>query len=266
MEITTEGGPGTLAEVLANGPMPLTEALSCAKEIAAAVSLLHRQGLACGELSPTKIRFGPHGAVLAPPAGSCRSETRAGDLHDFGLLLYRMLTGAAPPDGAPQGCRPDDVADSPETSRSAALKLALRCCREDGGKVPRMRRVATELRLLTLMMSLFPAETGAVEMEASEPAGATGTQAPEPAAQAPVAEPEVPRPQPLALPTPLLSAELQPAGEVCPRCSSPRVYVSRRQGMVERLLFWAGPVFRCHRCTERYMTILGFHFNRPESA
>jgi len=149
---------GTLADALRHGPLPLALALACARDIASAISQLHRQQLVLGQLDAAAIEFGPAGASLPIPKAIYRRATPAGDVHDFGSLLHRMITGVKP-DGAPPPEAPALTEETtPETIRAAALRLAVRCHdRSTGGEAPSMRQVATELRLLNLMVLRFPA-------------------------------------------------------------------------------------------------------------
>ena len=230
MGTLAETGIATLAEALASGPLPLAVALSCAKDIAFSVSMLHRQGLVCGAIDPAAIRLGPAGAELPIPSALYRSATPAGDIYDFGTLLFAMLTGAKPPADIAVADNPDEEAGA-NSVRTAALRLALRCCGRSAPEVPTMRKIAMELRLLSLMID--------------RPSGDTATTVEVgPSKADPFCEPH-------------------PTGVMCPWCSAPHIHLSDRHGLVEALLFWAGPVRRCHRCQRRYLTVFGCHINRP---
>ena len=55
-------GP-TLADRIAQGPLPLDEALSIARQIAEALEAAHEQGIIHRDLKPANIKLRPDGAV-----------------------------------------------------------------------------------------------------------------------------------------------------------------------------------------------------------
>jgi eukaryotic-like serine/threonine-protein kinase len=129
-------GP-TLAERIARGPLPLDEALSVSRQLAAALEAAHEQGIIHRDLKPANIKLRPDGTVkvldfglakLADPGLSDMSRltspnmTRAGvvlgtpaymspeqarghavdtraDLWAFGCVCYEMLAGRRAFDG-----------------------------------------------------------------------------------------------------------------------------------------------------------------------
>jgi len=237
---------GSLAEAIAQGPLPLATALAYGKDIASSVSLLHQQGLVCGAIHADGLRCGPAGVELPAPSALYRHATPEGDLHDFGVLLHRLLTGSAPDGTVPAG-NPVDGEMGPEAIRAAALRVAYCCRGGSGGEIPEMRRVATELRLLSLM------------------AGNPGEAVRETAHEIPLVAEEAPagREQAKADRGPHL--EPAPSGVICPRCGAPHVNPSRRHGLLEFLLAWSGSVKRCHRCTYRFLTLFGMHIDRSKA-
>ena len=53
----------TLAERLTEGPLPLTEALSVARQIADALDTTHEKGIVHRDLKPANIKITPDGVV-----------------------------------------------------------------------------------------------------------------------------------------------------------------------------------------------------------
>jgi hypothetical protein len=91
----------TLAERLAEGPMPEREARTVLRRLAEGVASAHRVGLAVGGLTPETVVLRPNGLVglRSVPAAS---GTVQGDVAALGELLEYCLTGR-PPGAAPAG-------------------------------------------------------------------------------------------------------------------------------------------------------------------
>ncbi|HKE82275.1 MAG TPA: protein kinase, partial [Vicinamibacterales bacterium] len=85
----------TLAERISRGPVPTNEALTIAKQIAAALEAAHEQGIVHRDLKPANIKITPEGAVK---------------VLDFGLA--KLVEG--PPKGGPY-VRPGSGADQQQT-------------------------------------------------------------------------------------------------------------------------------------------------------
>ena len=91
----------TLAERLAEGPMPEREVRVILRRLAEGVAEAHRVGLAVGGLSPENVVLRPNGLVglRAVPAAT---GTIDGDIAALGELLEAALTGLHPADAEPR--------------------------------------------------------------------------------------------------------------------------------------------------------------------
>jgi hypothetical protein len=91
----------TLAERLAQGPMPEREVRVILRRLAEGVAEAHRVGLAVGGLSPENVVLRPNGLVglRAVPAAT---GTIDGDIAALGALLEVALTGLDPADAEPR--------------------------------------------------------------------------------------------------------------------------------------------------------------------
>jgi eukaryotic-like serine/threonine-protein kinase len=99
----------TLAERLAEGPMPEREARTVLRRLAEGVAAAHRVGLAVGGLTPETVVLRPNGLVglRSVPAASGSVQ---GDVAALGELLEYCLTGHRPgtaPAGRTAGMPPD---------------------------------------------------------------------------------------------------------------------------------------------------------------
>ena len=83
-------GP-TLAERIAQGPIPLDEALSIARQIAEAVEAAHAQGIIHRDLKPANIKITPDGVVKVLDFGLAKAFTASGEL-DADLSQSPTLT------------------------------------------------------------------------------------------------------------------------------------------------------------------------------
>jgi hypothetical protein len=92
-------GP-TLAERISQGPIPLDEALSFAKQIAEALEYAHERGVVHRDLKPANIKITPEGVVkvldfglakvadpIAPPADAANSPTLTIRASEVGMIM-----------------------------------------------------------------------------------------------------------------------------------------------------------------------------------
>jgi Tol biopolymer transport system component/tRNA A-37 threonylcarbamoyl transferase component Bud32 len=165
----------TLAERIAEGPIPLEEVLRIAKQIAAALEAAHEKGIVHRDLKPANIKLRPDGSVKVLDFGLATTAVHSGELtHDsptmlsavgmivgtagymapeqargglvdkradiwaFGVVLYEMCTGRRLFDGATvSDCLASILKDQPDlTPAPASVRLLLAACLE---KDPRQR-------------------------------------------------------------------------------------------------------------------------------
>jgi hypothetical protein len=232
-------GARSLADVMAAGPLSLPVALAYAREIASETAAFHRSGRAHGALAPARITVGPRGPILPPPNGASRLATPSSDLRDFGLLLHQFLTGINPGDCSPPASVDNAWEPSPDTVRAAGLRLAERCRCAPGQSD--LRRVSTELRLLQIMMNSFglgEIAWPAPEDDSTQNRGSSDSST----------KPEKSRIR------------------TCPSCGSPKVFVSQRLTILEKVLAVVElKTYRCYGCCRRFINVLGLLLPRPET-
>jgi serine/threonine-protein kinase len=146
-------GP-TLAQRLADGPLPAVAATRICAEVAAGLAALHAADLVHGDVTPDNViltadaakvvDFGILGAPSEPgdanTPDSLGSLDPASDVHAFGVLLYRCLTGRLPSDES----APEVLADV-EGVRADVRELCMSCLAEDPADRPAAAEVASVL-------------------------------------------------------------------------------------------------------------------------
>ncbi|MEU7750370.1 serine/threonine-protein kinase [Micromonospora sp. NPDC049171] len=133
--VMTYAGGGTLAERLADGPLPVPEALRIAADIARAVAVLHDKGVLHRDLKPSNVLFdtpAAGGRVLVADLGLAKALAHASgftlvagtpgymapeqlvpggvldaraDVYAIGALTHHMVTGLPPGQAAEAAAR-----------------------------------------------------------------------------------------------------------------------------------------------------------------
>src|SRR5579863_5581900 len=137
----------SLAERLANGPLPVPYALLCATDVASTLRDLHQKGLAHGEVNLGSIRFGESGARLKPRGARTRFAEARSDVIAFGAVLYELMTGAKPPSDIHSVVVKRTAASDLADVRNDAIRIAAKCL---GGEAE-IRQVLIELRILGIL-------------------------------------------------------------------------------------------------------------------
>ncbi|HKD08831.1 MAG TPA: protein kinase [Bryobacteraceae bacterium] len=159
-------GP-TLADRIRRGPLPFDEAMRIARQMADAIEAAHESGIVHRDLKPANIKFRLDGAVKVLDFGLAKSTTRTelapdslevklsgmilgtaaymspeqalgqevdkrSDIWAFGVVLYEMLTGSRPFDGATvSDCIADIVRNEPDLAKvPARVRRLLGLCLE----------------------------------------------------------------------------------------------------------------------------------------
>jgi len=159
----------TLAERLAEGPIPAAEALGFALQLAGALRGIHDEGRVYGSLSPLTIALDNNSAELLPSivgvggtASYVAPELLAGgmpdsrsDIFSFGAVVYEMLTGRRAFEGLDRS--------NPPQSGSPGVDCFVRGCvaADPNARVQNLRRVMMELRLLHAAARRADTPTGA---------------------------------------------------------------------------------------------------------
>jgi len=93
-------GP-TLADLIAQGPLPLRQALQIARQIAEALDAAHEQGIVHRDLKPANVKVAPGGRVklldfgLAKPMGGANPDLSHSPTETFGGTQAGVMLGTA---------------------------------------------------------------------------------------------------------------------------------------------------------------------------
>jgi eukaryotic-like serine/threonine-protein kinase len=156
----------TLAQRLAEGRIPLSEALTFSMILAETLRKMHDSGHVHGAVSPANIVIGGSGLELLPallPSGATpysapevldgRQPDARSDVFSFGAIVYEMLTGRRAFEGdSPAALAAAIVNSKPASSGSAAADRLLAGClaKDPAARLQRMQKVLLELKLLTV--------------------------------------------------------------------------------------------------------------------
>src|SRR5262249_30147269 len=113
-------GP-TLANRIAQGPIPLEEALSIAKQIAEALETAHEQGIIHRDLKPANIKLRPDGTVKVLDFGLAKSHEQAapsGDMTQSPTILSPAPTLAGVVLGTAAYMSPEQARGMPVDKRA----------------------------------------------------------------------------------------------------------------------------------------------------
>ena len=220
----------SLADRMAEGPLPLTAALEYAADVAKVLGELHRSGTAHGEVALMVIRVNEGRALLLPSHGCARAANPREDVSAFGAVLCEMLAGD------------DSVGDG---VHEAAFRLAAGCL-AFGNVAPDLRRLALQFRVLRVLARIHEERRTPAARQPAAPAESK----PSPCAQAE------------QILTPWNSeTEVRP-DKKCPCCGGP-VFRSSPRTLSERILSHLGIRFRrCHWCYYRYFRVFGVRIGR----
>ncbi|HUI55380.1 MAG TPA: protein kinase [Bryobacteraceae bacterium] len=160
--------PQSLSQRLAEGRMPVSEALRRALEICHALRRIHEKGCAHGALTPASIILEDSGVHLLPAEAGAREELTAytaperlqgeapdtrTDIFAFGAVLYEMVTGQPAFAGEQSETLTQSIANStpPATGQSALDRLIFNCLAKDPAeRWQRVQQVQMEVKLLAI--------------------------------------------------------------------------------------------------------------------
>jgi hypothetical protein len=159
-------GSFTLGQLLADGPLPLPEALRYSMMLAEALRQIHDSGRICGALQPSTIVVTDTGVDLSDAAGQPAAITpytapeilqghapdSRSDIFAFGAMVYEMVMGrtAFAGDNADALAVSLTISGPPPSGTPALDHLVSNCIAKDPSvRCQRMQKVILELKLLT---------------------------------------------------------------------------------------------------------------------
>jgi len=158
----------TLAHRIAEGRLPVSEALRYAMQVGDTLRKLHDAGEAHGAVTPNNIHLSDAGAELvavepdtsgtitpytAPEVLLGRPADARTDIFSFGAVLYEMLTGQRAFEGEGRTTLAANIAGAPTpgSGSPAADRLIGPClAKNPDARTPRMQKILMELKLLSV--------------------------------------------------------------------------------------------------------------------
>jgi hypothetical protein len=156
----------SLDQIMADGPMPLPEALRYAALLAEEIRQIHDAGRTCGALRPSAIEVTPSGPQLgnlstkpavvtpytAPEILQGHAPDAGSDIFAFGAILYEMVAGrpAFSGENADALAVSLTISDPPPTGTPGIDHLVGKCIAKDPAvRCRRIHKVILEMKLLT---------------------------------------------------------------------------------------------------------------------
>jgi len=173
--LDTLGNPQTLAHRMAQGRLPVADALRYGMILADALRKLHDAGQAHGGVTPASIVITRGGLELLPALGSVGEITpytapevvegkpadSRSDIFSFGTILYEMLTGRPAFTGEGPALAAALMSASPAPSGSPAVDRLVAGCtaRDPSARWQRMQKLLLELKLLAVAVQRAESKT-----------------------------------------------------------------------------------------------------------
>jgi serine/threonine protein kinase len=176
----------TLAQRLAQGRLPVPEALRNALILAEALRKIHDGGQVHGAVSPASISVTRTGLELLPALGSAgditpytapevikgKAPDARSDIFSFGAIVYEMLTARPAFKGdTPEALASAIVQAAPPPSGSPAVdKLVASClAKEPGARLQKVQKLTLELKLLSVAVRRAEASAAAATRQPETP-------------------------------------------------------------------------------------------------
>jgi hypothetical protein len=178
----------TLAHRIAQGRLPVSEALRFAMQIGESLRRMHDAGEVHGSLSPIHVLLTENGAELiaaepdpegaitpytAPEVLLGRPAEPRTDIFSFGAILYEILTGRRAFEGEGRATLSANIAGAPTPSSGspAADRLIGPClAKNPDARMPRMQKILMELKLLSVAARRAEASTASPAKKETEAA------------------------------------------------------------------------------------------------
>jgi len=164
-ESVTSLSSRTLAQRLAEGRIPVADALRYAMMIAESLRKLHDAGTAHGAVAPGNIVLSANSVELSPPRRTAevtpysapemihgRPAEAASDVFSFGAVLYEMLAGRRAFDGITSAAVAAAIQSSQPPSLGSPVvdRLIASCLAKDPAARCRMQKILMELKLYSV--------------------------------------------------------------------------------------------------------------------